>query len=170
MAQVLQLWTGPRNGLQDFMSDTVGFEVKSTSSPASFPVRIGSLEQLDDAGVRQVFLCGQKFVEATNGESLPELIQDIGNRVVASGGGQMVWERLLQLAGFDSTHSELYVRRLVLAKRRIYLADDEFPCLTRSRLAAALVSAEYILDLDDVPVDDVKCVNLSQFFGEPHDT
>lgn len=167
-AQTLQLWTGPRNGLQDFMSDTVGFEVKSTSSTASYPVRIGSLDQLDDTGPRKVFLCGQKFIEAANGERLPDLIQDIGNRI-ATGSDKVQWERMLQLAGFDPIHTELYVRRFSLANRRIYVADDQFPCLARSRLPAGFVSGEYVVDLNEVSVDEISYGSLLEFFGGIYD-
>ena len=51
----LEAWAGPQDAVQDFEIGTGSIEVKTTISAAGFPVKIGSLKQLDDS-VRQPML------------------------------------------------------------------------------------------------------------------
>ncbi|EKN4900068.1 PD-(D/E)XK motif protein, partial [Yersinia enterocolitica] len=54
--EVLSAWVGPDDAPQDFLLGDGAIEVKATMSSSGFPVRISSLEQLDDAVASPLFL------------------------------------------------------------------------------------------------------------------
>lgn len=58
---VLEGWVGPDDAPQDFVLGDGAIEVKATLSTAGFPVKIGSLEQLNDAVVSPLFLAAVRF-------------------------------------------------------------------------------------------------------------
>ena len=58
---ILQGWVGPYDAPQDFLLGDGAIEVKATMSSSGFPVKIGSLEQLDDAVASPLFLMAVRF-------------------------------------------------------------------------------------------------------------
>jgi hypothetical protein len=145
-SEVLRMWKGPANGLRDFSLGTVDLEVKSTISPNGFPARIASLEQLDDADDRTIYLLAQRFALDASGQSLPELIEEV--RQDLGEGDELSFGRSLLMVGYEGAFADEYVRRFIDADVRAYRMDEHFPRLARSAVPLAIKSAKYDLDLD----------------------
>lgn len=145
-SEVLRMWKGPANGLRDFSLGTVDLEVKSTISPNGFPARIASLEQLDDADDRTIYLLAQRFALDASGLTLPELIEEV--REDLGEGDELYFGRSLLMVGYEGAFAEEYVRRFIDADARAYRMDEHFPRLARSSVPLAIKSAKYDLDLD----------------------
>lgn len=145
---LVHAWVGPRGGLQDFQTDTVGIEIKTTTSANGFPAQISSLEQLDGLAGRAILLGAMRLCEQKSGETLPELIVDLRNKISHLPGTLSSLDRALLLAGYEPKAEALYTRRLALIEMRILEVDDAFPCLVRSSVSPAIRSATYEIDLD----------------------
>ena len=144
--EVLKIWKGPANGIRDFSLGTIDLEVKSTISANGFPARIGSLEQLDDAGDRTIYLLAQRFALDASGLTLPELInevrEDLGER------DELSFGRSILMVGYESAFAHEYTRRFIEREIRAYRISDDFPRLARSAVPLAIKSGKYELDLD----------------------
>jgi hypothetical protein len=145
VADAVACWQGPFDGLHDFAFEGGAIEVKTTQSAAGFPVRISSLEQLDEAIVPLLFLAGVRAVLRTDGETLPELIHRLGERVAELQGQFDI--RLLHV-GFDPALADEHTRRLGCAELRVVEISGDVPRLSRSRTSPAIRAAVYDLDLD----------------------
>lgn len=65
--EVLKGWVGPDDAPQDFLLGDGAIEVKATMSSSGFPVKIGSLEQLDDSVASPLFLAAMRFSREERG-------------------------------------------------------------------------------------------------------
>ena len=79
---VIEGWVGPADAPQDFVLGTGAIEVKASMSSAGFPVRIGSLEQLDDKVASPLFLAAIRFEQTEAGQSVADLIDVVEERLV----------------------------------------------------------------------------------------
>ena len=139
-------WQGPFGNLHDMSFGGGAIEVKTTQSSAGFPLRISSLEQLDEAVVPLLFLAGVRAVLRTDGVTLPQLADRLRQRLepLVQPGFEM---RLLH-AGYDPTLADEHVRRLGCAELRLVEIGGDVPRLARSTLSPAIRAAVYDLDLD----------------------
>lgn len=156
-ATLMDYWKGPANGLRDFMGPGGDIEVKATVSPNGFPARISSLEQLDDVPGRSVFLVALRFSVQDGNRSLPELVDDIRQRVGADDAVPL--ERSLLLAGYEDVYAQQYVRRFRQMDERAFRIGEGFPRICRSTAALPIRGAKYELDLDLV---DTATVDLDE--------
>jgi hypothetical protein len=151
----IECWVGPLNGIQDFEIGTGALEVKTSLSPAGFPARIGSLEQLDDAIRQPLFVAGVRLRQTANGKSLPDFV--VGMREIIKGDREaerLLAERLLA-AGYLYAHADRYPRRFDSGGIRVVEVTEGFPRLTHSRVPVGIWRATYEIDLDKVPGDNV---------------
>lgn len=145
-ADAIGCWQGPFDGLHDVAFEGGAIEVKTTLASSGFPVRISSLEQLDEAIVPLLFLAGVRATLKADAETLPERIARLRERLPTSlrSGFDM---RLLH-AGYDPALADEHVRRLGCAELRLLEIGGEVPRLSRSTLPPAIRAAVYDLDLD----------------------
>src|SRR5699024_6198251 len=68
-------WQGPHDGLHDYLLAGGAIEVKSTLASEGFPVKIASLEQLDNSHSQPLFLAGLRFSVESTGMTLPQLVR-----------------------------------------------------------------------------------------------
>lgn len=144
-------WLGPLDGIQDFHLGLGALEVKASISPAGFPAKIGSLEQLDDRSRQPLFVVGAKFRQIDSGRNLPTFIADL----LASLGDdhesqRLLGERLLA-AGYFTQHADRYPRRFVLNEIRVVEVLDGFPRLIQGAIPPGVLGARYDIDLDRAP-------------------
>lgn len=141
-------WVGPDDAPQDFLVGDGAIEVKSTMSSAGFPVRIGSLEQLDDASASPLFLAAVRFVAADNGVTLPEMVAEVEQRLQGEYRAiDYLRERLLS-AGYADVHAGQYSRRFEPKERRVFSVSEGFPRLTPGLVPAGVTRAVYEINLD----------------------
>lgn len=147
-AVAVDSWVGPLDGIQDFELGTGAIEVKATLSADGFPVKVGSLEQLDDSMRQPLFLAGVRLRPAETGQSLPEMVEGlrestrIGMEAVA-----ILSDRLIA-AGYFDVHSERYVRRFIVMDIRVIAIDSTFPRLTHATVPSGITHASYGIELE----------------------
>lgn len=140
-------WKGPDDGLHDFQIGHGSVEIKSTMIPEGFPIRIGSLEQLDDSNCPPLFLAGLRFNAQEAGKTLPGLIDATRQRLHSDPTAMRLLELALHQAGYLDMHASIYTRRFLLTDIKLYLVEGEFPRLTPFNVSSAIRNAAYELDL-----------------------
>lgn len=140
-------WKGPDDGLHDFQIGLGSVEIKSTMVSEGFPVRIGSLDQLDDTNRPPLFLGGLRFNTQETGKTLTELIETTRTRLDSDPAATRLFERALHQAGYLDMHAASYTRRFLLSEARLHLVDEAFPRLVPFNVSQAIRHAAYELDL-----------------------
>ena len=146
--EVLKGWVGPEDATQDFLIGTGAIEVKATLSTSGFPVKIGSLEQLDDSFIAPLFLAAVRFSRCEGGLTLPELVAEVQQRVAGESGAVDHLRRELMVAGYVEAHAPIYTRRFEMLERRILSVSEGFPRLTPGVIPAGIFRTVYQIDLD----------------------
>ncbi|KGM39023.1 hypothetical protein JY96_00680 [Aquabacterium sp. NJ1] len=154
-APAIESWVGPLDGLQDFELGTGAVEVKTTLSSSSFPARIGSLEQLDDAVRQPLFMAGVKLRQTPGGQNLPEFVEAMRQAIKGELEAERVFTERLLVAGYIDSHADRYPRRFEHAGMRVVEVTNDFPRLTSGKVPAGIMRATYDIDLDKVPGENV---------------
>lgn len=144
-------WDGPMRGAQDYRIGSGAVEVKSSTAAEGFNAKIQSLEQLDDMECHPLFLVALRFTDVPEGQTLPELVTIIRQRLAIEE-GRSAFEGKLGAVGYHDDHAAAYGRRLALAEERIFRVGVGFPRLIRGNIAAAVQKARYEIELDGVDV------------------
>ncbi|HCR1254486.1 TPA: PD-(D/E)XK motif protein [Pseudomonas aeruginosa] len=158
-------WKGPLDGLHDFLLGSGAIEVKSTLATEGFPVRIVSLDQLDDSQAAPLFLAALRLATDDVGLTLPEHVADIRNRLSADPAAMAIFESALHAAGYLDMHAEAYSRRFSVSELRILLVDSEFPRMIPFNVPAAARWAQYELDLSLLTADSLQLAEVLQKLG-----
>lgn len=140
-------WKGPHDGLHDFQFGHGSVEIKSTMVQEGFPVRIGSLDQLDDTNNPPLFLAGLRFNAQEAGKTLAELVDGTRQRFDADAAAMRLFEQALDQAGYLDMHAASYTRRFLLTDVRLHLVDGVFPRLAPFNVSPAIRHAAYELDI-----------------------
>lgn len=145
---VLRGWVGPDDAPQDFLLDDGAIEVKATMSSSGFPVKIGSLEQLDDAVASPLFLAAVRFARGEEGATLPEMVAEIEQRLADELGAIDYLRERLMFAGYLAAHAGQYTRRFEPKERRFLSVTEGFPRLTLGTVPAGVTRTLYEINLD----------------------
>lgn len=145
---LLNSWVGPDDAPQDFLLGGGAIEVKATMSSSGFPVKIGSLEQLDDAIRSPLFLAAVKFSNAASGLTLPEMIAKMEFLIKDEPGAIQFLRERLMIAGYSETHASHYSRKFELKEKRILSITEKFPRLTLGSVPAGITRSIYDINLD----------------------
>lgn len=145
---LLSSWVGPDDAPQDFLLGNGAIEVKATTSSSGFPVKIGSLEQLDDAIYSPLFLAAVKFVVVDGGLTLPEMITKLEQVFEDEPGATQFLRERLMIAGYSETHSNQYSRKFEPKEKRILSVTEKFPRLTTGSIPLGITRTIYEINLD----------------------
>lgn len=145
---VLRGWVGPDDAPQDFLLGDGAIEVKATMSSSGFPVKIGSLEQLDDAVASPLFLAAVRFARGEGGATLPEMVAEIERRLENEPGEVDFLRERLMAAGYAEAYAGHYSRRFEPKERRFLSVTEGFPRLTLGVVPAGITRALYEINLD----------------------
>ncbi|EQM76129.1 PD-(D/E)XK motif protein [Stutzerimonas stutzeri] len=146
--EVLSGWVGPDDAPQDFLLGDGAIEVKATMSSAGFPVKIGSLEQLDDSVASPLFLAAMRFSRGEEGLTIPEMVAETERRLWGEPGAANFLRERLMASGYYGGHSSHYTRRFELKERRILSVSEGFPRLTPGSVPMGITRALYEINLD----------------------
>lgn len=146
--EVLKGWVGPDDAPQDFLLGDGAFEVKATMSTSGFPVRITSLEQLDDSVASPLFLSAERFSREEGGQTLPELVVKTELRLGGELGTVNFLRERLMVAGYFEGHSSHYTRKFESKERRVFSISKGFPRLTPGTVPVGVSRALYEINLD----------------------
>lgn len=141
-------WVGPDDAPQDFLLGDGAVEVKATMSSSGFPVKIGSLEQLDDSLASPLFLAAVRFSREEGGLSLPEMVVEIEQRLEGETQTIAFLKERLMAAGYSEAHVSHYTRRFALREMRILSVSESFPRLTSGSVPVGVTRALYEINLD----------------------
>jgi hypothetical protein len=151
--EALDAWRGPLGSPKDFEIGRVCAEVKARRGAATPHIAISSADQLDTAGVDELFLYVVELDQAPSDTvesfTLSDLAARIRDRLLqadASIGGLL--DRLLAAAGFDwlDDYSDV---RWVEGGSRLFRVADGFPRLSSSALPSGLSNVRYSVSLQD---------------------
>ncbi|MBS0176889.1 MAG: PD-(D/E)XK motif protein [Nitrospira sp.] len=145
--QVLKGWVGSDDAPQDFLLGDGAIEVKATMSSSGFPVKIGSLEQLDDSVSSPLFLAAVRFAREEDGLTLPEMVFEVERRLAEPGAISRLGE-MLMIAGYSGIHANHYTRRFKPKERRVLSVVDGFPRLTPGSVPIGITRVLYEINLD----------------------
>jgi hypothetical protein len=145
---VLNGWVGPDDAPQDFILGDGAIEVKATMSSSGFPVKIGSLEQLDDALASPLFLAAVRFAGGEVGTTLPEMVAELERCLADEPGAIYLLRERLMVAGYSDAHAGQYSRRFEPKERRVLYVKEGFPRLTPGIVPAGVTRALYEINLD----------------------
>lgn len=146
--ETLRGWVGPDDAPQDFLLGEGAVEVKATMSSSGFPVKIGSLEQLDDSVLSPLFLAAVRFGREEGGVTLPEMVAEVKRRLANDPGTVDLLRERLMVAGYSETHASHYTRRFEPKERRILSVSEGFPRLTPGSVPAGVTRTVYEINLD----------------------
>jgi hypothetical protein len=147
LPQAIAAWIGPLDGLHDFQSAGLAFEVKSTIG-VSHHIRVSRLDQLDAEGLDHLVLVRSRFHEAPEGTTLPELIGALRSKINDIHPASMAeFSDKIMRTGYLDADAEFYAAtRIVLTEIRAFEVREGFPRLTRASVPPAIVDAAYSLD------------------------
>jgi hypothetical protein len=164
--RAIAAWSGPERGLHDFEAQRVAIEVK-TSLGVRGTVQIGSLDQLNPSGLQVLALCRVVAVPDDAGIELSELIARVRN--AADNMGHSVRrdldQRLLMSGYIDPEVRGLAFDRLAVVDLEAYEVRGGFPRLTRETVDAAVLSAEYRLDVSAAAEYQMTAEGLAQLLA-----
>jgi hypothetical protein len=148
IARAVDAWSGPERGLRDFEAGTLAIEVK-TSLGAAGAVRIGSLDQLDPTGLARLALCRVVVVPDDAGAGLAAVVERVRAAASVAGLGirRALDQRLLMSGYIDPAERNTSVEPLTILAIEGYEVFGDFPRVTRETVPAAVLSAEYRLDM-----------------------
>ncbi|EZQ19510.1 hypothetical protein CF98_03445 [Halopseudomonas bauzanensis] len=146
--EVLRGWVGPDDAPQDFLLGDGAIEVKATMSSSGFPVKIGSLEQLDDSVASPLYLAAIRFSREECGLTLPEIIAVIERRLGGDLGVVNFLREKLMVSGYFEGHSSQYSRRFDPKETHILSVSEGFPRLTPGTVPVGITRALYEINLD----------------------
>lgn len=166
-------WKGPAEGIHDFDFGGRCLEVKSSSTPSRPGFTVSSLVQLDETRIGLLLLSHAmlNIGSGENGDTLPELVERIRNRV----GGEDVaalalLNGLLIQAGYLDAHAVSYSsRRFMVVCLRWFRVTGEFPRLRPSDARPGIVSANYQVSIDacaSFALEEQEAIHL--LFGNDH--
>jgi hypothetical protein len=157
----LDAWRGPLGSPKDFEIGRLCVEVKARRGAAAPHIAISSADQLDTAGVDELFLyvveLDQAPADTFQSFTLSDLASRTRDRLLQADGsvGEQL-DRLLASAGFDWSHD--YSEALwIEGANLLFRVVDGFPRLSSSALASGISNVKYSISLQDcVPflVDD----------------
>ena len=166
-ADAVTAWTGPDGTPQDFQTDAVAIEVKTTAGNRTELVRINGERQLDaPSGVELVLAAlALDARRGGGGETLPELVERVTLRAAQLGSAAELQHRLAH-AGYLSTQAHLYADiRYQLRRRALFRVRHGFPRLIPSDLGPGLSDLSYVIDLGTASEHRIEEADLRTLLG-----
>lgn len=158
-------WKGPHDGLHDYLLAGGAIEVKSTLASEGFPVRILSLDQLNDSHSQPLFLAGLRFSVGSTGWTLPQLVTEMRVLIEPDQAAASLFELALLAAGYLDMHADSYDRHFLLDEIRVYPVDADFPRLVPFNISTAIRRVQYELDLALVEVESQTMTDVLEHLG-----
>lgn len=140
----LAAWRSPDDGLFDFQRGGWAFEVKCTIGTGA-RLRISTLDQLDDAGLAELWLVHVRLAEDPDGETLSGLVGRL-ERSFQVDRGRRDFRNALLRRGLPPDLDETLPPAFRLAGIDCYRVAPEFPRLRRRDVPAGIADASYELE------------------------
>ena len=146
----LQTWTGINGTAKDFeFLSGIALEVKTTLTNLPHIVSIANERQLDAIGFKELYLI-VRYVEVSqfSGESLPDRIGRIRQRLQNNTSSLLKFENLLETIGYSDLHIETYNKLHYVTKSlQLYAVREEFPRIVGNGLLTGVCNIKYSIDM-----------------------
>ncbi len=117
VSQAIDSWKGPDKNQQDFLINSYAVEVKTSISKLHQKIQIASEQQLDDIGLKALFLYHiSLIISFGSGETLPDLVDSIKKNIDANSESAKKFEDSLINAGYINIHVDRYYRTSYLIR------------------------------------------------------
>lgn len=149
-AAAVRAWTGPTGAPQDFQLQGCAIEVKTTAATEPRSLLISNERQLDDAGLRALFLAALSVgAHAGAGETLNEVVNALRTRLLqADSASQDRFEELLLEAGYLQAHAPRYEETgYTIREVSLFRVHEGFPRITGSNLLSGVGEVCYSIAL-----------------------
>ena len=145
--KIIETWVGPLGETQDFQSDVVTIEVKTSTSSNPQTITINNERQLDNTLQPILYLYHLSIMNSKgNGETLNELIDNIRALLDVSEKGE--FNMKLNQADYLDSERELYdSNKYVFRQEGFYKVEGEFPRIIESDLREGVGDVEYSISL-----------------------
>lgn len=130
-ANGIALWKGPDGAAQDFRSDRVALEVKTSLNVSSDAVTIHGLGQLDAPAGADMYIILLLIEESADGETVDELIAKLREEGVDS---ETLDQKLLNV-DYVSGNAHNNAAKFVLTSSSMWNVPQDAPGLRRSQLS-----------------------------------
>lgn len=140
----LNAWKGPEKRPRDFEYLDAAIEVKTTTGKQHVKIHISNENQLDDAGLRALYLCHLQMVPVQKGGLiLPDLISEL-REIFTLEGLSAEFDRKLQLCGYLDSQSSLYNEcRYRIASESYYRVAAGFPRVLTKDVPSGVGDLQY---------------------------
>jgi hypothetical protein len=145
------MWWNTLGAPKDFEIHAVGIEVKARRAGATPVVAISSEHQLDDAGLKTLFLYVVDLSEASPEDKGSMTITDVASRVrdhilLVDPGAAMRLEELLSAAGllWENDYSD---HVWIEGTNRVFVVRAGFPRITGANLDPGVMNVKYAVAL-----------------------
>ncbi len=153
LGTALRLWTGPDKARADFTGSLASLEVKATTNRERATIAIHGIQQLDQAGLEDIYLHVEQFERVpSGGDSVPDAVR----RLLATGLSRAGLLRSLMAIGYLESDRQAYelIRFELTAGRTFRASAPGFPrlvpsALADSRLALRIHEVRYSIDVSD---------------------
>lgn len=124
-------WLGPERAYHDFENENGSIiEVKSTITKEPRKVMISNERQLDNTDINEVYLYILTLNINKEGESLPEIIEEIQNLLVLKRYVN-IFKRKLAMAGYLEKYSKEYMLSYNVRMEELFKITEDFPRIIR---------------------------------------
>lgn len=151
---LIQAWVGPAGARNDFQTDSVSIEAKTTASVRGRVHTINGIDQLDPPDHGNLLLYSLRIrEEPASVNSLVTLVDGITKELVGSDDLLTEFEAQLALAHYSPLHTDRYREvRFRVVDERVYTVEKDFPRLTARLLAngvpPGVERVDYEINLD----------------------
>jgi hypothetical protein len=145
-------WTGAEAHHQDFITDGIAIEVKTTLAKRHARIAIANERQLDERPHEVLILASVRLEESvTHGSSLPGTVAELHRRLSDEELAARLFDTKLLMADYLDIHSPYYeARRYRPAAIRYYQVGGNFPRLTEANLPGGVGDIRYSIIADDL--------------------
>ena len=159
------MWNGPRMTEQDYQTNSVAVEIKTTAANSIKKVAISSLEQLDILDRNRLFLCCYRITpDDLNGLTLPMMIDEV--RKIIPKSRRSLLEAKLFCLGYTDKNAVRYNNRYSFSETKVYDVTADFPKITRQTINKGIESATYNINLSGCENFIVDLDELSKYLME----
>lgn len=143
--EIMNTWTGPNAGVQDFQCDSWAIEVKTSSSANPQSLKINNERQLDEDLQQNLFLYHLSVQEGKgNGDSLNAIIKDIRDFLASDIPALMIFNVKLNDVGYFDSENYLYEdKRYQLREDKFYKIEGDFPRIKENELRPGVGATIY---------------------------
>jgi hypothetical protein len=168
-AMAIQGWTGPAHASHDFQLGACAIEVKGTAAKQHQVLRVASERQLDDTGVKRLYLFHVSLdTHRGAGVTLPVLIDDLREWLHSKVSASSFEERLFE-AGFLDAHRDLYENPgYTVRESNFFHVAEDFPRIVESDLPPGVGDVHYSVAVAECKHFLVEAESVMAELGSSH--